>query len=84
MLRTYEGTLKGDHIDWNREAPPQGRTLHVHVTVLSEEQEDSERGQRMAQALSRLAESGAFSEIDDPSQWQHEVRKDRPLPGRKG
>jgi hypothetical protein len=37
----------------------------------------------MAEALEKLAASDAFSEISDPSEWQREIRKDRPLPGRE-
>ena len=40
--------------------------------------------QRMAEALEKLAASDAFSEISDPVEWQREIRKDRPLPGRDG
>lgn len=36
----------------------------------------------MADALTKLADSGAFSEMDDTSTWQREIREDRPLPGR--
>jgi hypothetical protein len=79
MLLTYEGTLKDDYIDWSRDAPPSGQALHVRVTVLDQE-EDKHRGQRMAQALNSLAESGAFNKVDDPAQWQREIRADRPLP----
>ena len=31
----------------------------------------------MADALSKLAESGAFNDIDDPTEWQQEIRRDR-------
>ena len=82
MLRTYEGTLKGNQIDWNGEAPAPERALRVHVTVLDEEDADESQGRRMAAALERLAECGAFAGIDDPSEWQREVRTERPLPGR--
>jgi hypothetical protein len=84
MLRTYEGTLKGNRIDWSGEAPgaPE-QTLHVHITILDEEETDASRGRRMAGALSRLADSGAFKEIDEPSKWQREVRRQRSLPGRE-
>ncbi len=50
--------------------------------MLEEESEEEKRGQQMADALSKLAESGAFSGIEDPSAWQREIRRDRPLPGR--
>ena len=39
-------------------------------------------GKKMAEALEKLAESGAFADITDPVEWQREIRKDRPLPGR--
>ena len=83
MLRTYEGTLRGDRIDWSGEAPTPKRALRVHVTVLDEGDVDESQGRRMAAALERLAESGAFTGIDDPSEWQREVRTERPLPGRR-
>jgi hypothetical protein len=40
------------------------------------------QGQRMARALENLAAADAFSEISYPVEWQREIRKDRPLPGR--
>ena len=83
MLRTYEGILEGDRVRWTQgETPATDRPLRVHVTVLEEETEKEKRGQQMADALSKLAESGAFSAVKDPSAWQREVRQDRPLPGR--
>lgn len=83
MLQTYEGVLKGDRLRWaGEEAPSTDRPLRVRVTILEEEVSQEERGRQMAEALSKLAESGAFSEIDDPSEWQREIRQDRPLPGR--
>lgn len=82
MLQTYEGVLEGDHVRWAGEAPATDRPLRVRVTILEEERSREERGQKMANALSKLASSGAFSDIDDPSEWQREIRRDRPLPGR--
>lgn len=83
MLRTYEGILEGDRVRWaGDDVPATNRPLRVHVTVLEEETERAKRGQKMADALSKLAESGAFSEVEDPNAWQREIRRDRPLPGR--
>jgi hypothetical protein len=62
-------------VDLNPEQP-------VEVTILAEPDQTADRGRRMAEALEKLAASDAFSEISDPSEWQREVRKDRPLPGR--
>ena len=84
MLRTYEGVLEGDRVRWaGDDMPATDRPLRVHVTVLDDESERKERGPRMANALAKLAESGAFREMDDPSEWQRDIRQERPLPGRK-
>ena len=82
MLRTYEAVLEGDRVRWTGEKPPADRPVRVHVTVLDEQKSDVPRGVEMAEALGKLAKTGAFSEIDDPSAWQREVREDRALPGR--
>jgi hypothetical protein len=84
MQSTYEGTLKDDHIEWNREAPPSGQKFQVWVTVMDQKKGLKEqRGQRMTQALNNLAESGAFGEVEDPVKWQRDIRTDRPLPNRE-
>lgn len=44
-----------------------------------------QRAARIAEAigaLERLAAAGAFDHIEDPGEWQREIREDRPLPGR--
>jgi hypothetical protein len=83
MLRTYECILQGDRIRWaGDDGPATDRPLRVHVTVIEDKVEKKQRGQQMADALSKLAEAGAFSGIEDPSAWQRDIRRDRPLPGR--
>ena len=83
MLRTYEGILEGDRVRWaGDDVPATDRPLRVHITVLEEEIEKGKRGQQTADALSKLAESSAFSGIEDPSAGQRDIRRDRPLPGR--
>lgn len=56
----------------------------MEVTILDEtaHTDTTTQGRRMAQALENLAAADAFSEISDPVEWQREIRKDRPLPGR--
>jgi antitoxin component of MazEF toxin-antitoxin module len=34
-------------------------------------------------AIRNLQQLGAYKDIKDPIAWQREIRKDRPLPGRK-
>ncbi|MBA4379248.1 MAG: hypothetical protein C0393_00900 [Anaerolinea sp.] len=44
---------------------------------------EEERGKRIKAALQTLAELGTFADITDPVEWQRQIRKDRPLPGRE-
>ncbi len=43
---------------------------------------EEERKKRLKKAFETLAELGTFAEITDPVEWQRQIRKDRPLPGR--
>ena len=45
--------------------------------------EDSKRRERLKTAFETLAALGTFAEINDPVDWQRQMRKDRPLPGRE-
>lgn len=42
-----------------------------------------QRKERLHNALVTLAELGTFADISDPVEWQKQLRKDRPLPGRE-
>ena len=86
---TYRAVLKGNRLEWQGEIPPEivgERSIPVDVTIPGEEKfsasRDSHTGERMAAVLERLAASRAVVEIDDPVEWQREIRRDRPLPGR--
>ncbi len=55
------------------------KTKRALVTFLNEEPELP--GQRMVDILEEIAHlNGAVSKIDDPVQWQRDVRQDHPLP----
>ncbi|MBB5022437.1 DUF2281 domain-containing protein [Desulfurispira natronophila] len=44
---------------------------------------DEHNGAKLARIMSEIAARGnAFQEIEDPTVWQREIRKDRLLPGR--
>jgi hypothetical protein len=45
--------------------------------------EDSKRRERLKKAFETLATLGAFAYINDPVDWQRQMRKDRPFPGRE-
>ena len=84
MPRIYKGVLRNNHIEWQGEAPPPGRSVRIQATVSDEiESDDSTRGARMAAALEKLAENDTFSEINEPVEWQRRIRQDRPLPGQE-
>ena len=38
---------------------------------------------RIQSLLQQLQEAGSYKDIKDPVAWQHEIRKDRSLPGRE-
>jgi len=86
LSRTYDAVLTGDHrLEWKGSPPPGPKPVNVQVVVPDDEHDrlsDSERGAMMADALAELARIGAFGEIDDPAEWEREIRRDRPLPGR--
>ncbi len=86
---TYRAVLKGDHLEWRDEVPPEismERAIPVDVTISRDERFSATRaadaGPRMAAALEKLVASRGGASIEDPVAWQREVRRDRPLPGR--
>ncbi len=44
---------------------------------------EAERRKRLKKAFETLEEMGTFADIKDPVEWQRQIRKDRPLPGRE-
>lgn len=84
MPETYRAILRGDRLEWTDTGPVDlNPEQPVEVIILDEPDQMANRGKRMAEALEKLAATDAFSEISDPSEWQREIRKDRPLPGRE-
>ncbi len=85
MLGAYRAILDGNQIKWIDTPPKRTRPTKVEVTLLGEVSQTSlaERGQAMAEAMEKLAQTGAFSEIADPVEWQREARQERALPGRE-
>ena len=86
MLHTFKAILRGNSLEWGEEVRGlfrRDRPVQVLVTILEVEhlQETHGRGQRMAAALEKLAQTQAFAGIE-PVGWQREVRQERELPGR--
>jgi len=85
-MQTYRAILKGDRLEWTNAAPTDlNAEQPVEVTIVSSPTDSDvvARGRRMVEILEKLAAMNAFSEISDPVEWQREIRKDRPLPGRE-
>lgn len=86
MGKTYRAILKGDRLQWQGDAPRVADEVPVDVIVPDPEksdQEEQERRQRLRKALEELAALNPFRDIKDPVEWQREIRRDRPLPGRE-
>jgi len=85
MLSAYRAILDGNQIKWIDTPPKSTRPTKVEVTLLRQISLAplAERGQAMAEALEKLAQTGAFSEIANPVAWQREARQERVLPSRE-
>jgi hypothetical protein len=82
MLNTYHGILRGDHIQWDQDAPcdlPKDTPVSVYVTILNrgEKAADVSEPRKILEALERLAGITALRSISDPAAWQREQRADR-------
>ncbi|HEU0016188.1 MAG TPA: hypothetical protein VFQ45_21090 [Longimicrobium sp.] len=85
MQRTYRAVLNGDHLRWIDGPPVPAVETPVEITLLDEPRRTRSNGKEMARALEKLARMGGMrEEIPDPLEWQREIRRDRPLPGREG
>lgn len=82
-METYRAILRRNRLEWTDQGPVDVNPEQpVEVTILDAPDQTGTRRKRMAEALEKLAATDAFSEISDPVEWQREIRKDRPLPGR--
>jgi hypothetical protein len=88
MPNTYKALLKGNHLEWLDDPPTNPNSdqpVRVAVSILEEHASLTHRatqGQKMADALEKLAALNALPDITDAEAWQREVRQDRTLPGR--
>ena len=81
---TYKAILRGDRVEWLGDAPETNGGVTVQITLVQEPRwtGDTGRGEAMAAALQKIADAGGVPAIPDPVEWQREIRRDRPLPGR--
>lgn len=82
MLKTFDAILKNNSIQWIDKTPEidLDNSIKIQVTFLEENLliENKSNGQKMAKALKKIAHNNTFSKIN-PSEWQKEIRQDRPL-----
>ncbi len=87
MLNTYKAIVRRNHLghdllEWSEGVPQhlaEDRPVKVSVTIL---EASAGQGERMADALEKLAQLNVASAITDPAAWEREQREDRDLPGR--
>ncbi len=84
MKQVYKAILHGDRVEWLEGAPETEVPIQIYVSIPEvKRSNDLEQGEKsIVELFQALADSGAFAEIEDPVEWQREIRKDRPLPGR--
>lgn len=82
MPMTYTAVVRDGRLEWEGEAPtlPPGARLRVEVV---EPPPAPPRGPAMAAVMEAFAAAGGPTSFPhDLVEWQREMRKDRPLPGR--
>ncbi|MFW6336932.1 MAG: hypothetical protein ACOC3G_07370 [Phycisphaeraceae bacterium] len=90
MGKTYDAILEGDRLIWTGDRPAEQKSRRVRVVLEDETEQDPiihrptpEQKRQAYAAIERLRAQGGIKSIPDPSAWQREIRKDRPLPGRE-
>jgi len=79
MSELYRAILVDGHLHWLDDMPESLRrgTEEVRVRVTIEEQDDGDNKDELSSLLDELAEADPFSDIDDPVEWQRELRRER-------
>lgn len=87
MLRnTYRAKVRDNIIYWAEGVPPDLQSEGDHdvlVIVPETNQASLARSRKAVEILEQLSKLDPFRDIEDPVEWQREIRKDRPLPGRE-
>ncbi|MGL6073894.1 MAG: hypothetical protein ACRC8S_07020 [Fimbriiglobus sp.] len=78
MPTIYNAILRAGQLEWLGDKPP-GDDLKLQVTVVEPKTPDIHAA---VAALRALADSGGPTSFGDPSEWQREIRQDKPLHGR--
>jgi len=78
MSESYRAILVDGQLRWLDDVPDVLRhgTEDVQVNVTIEEQEEGNNEDELSSLLDELAEADPFSDIDDPVEWQRELRQE--------
>lgn len=83
MSDTYQAIITGNTIRWLVPPPKEvesGKEVPVEITVKKEDKTNLDRGLAMYKALKNLSKlKGIVSSVEEPVEWQREIRKDRTL-----
>lgn len=83
MVVTYTGILwESGRIEWVGPVPDYAGA-QVTVTVQEPAPAPESQGRNLAQHMGLLSKTNLQVVFGDPLEWQREVRKSRPLPGRE-
>ena len=90
MLPSYEAIYDHGQLTWVGDAPSPDRSRVIVILIegqsandLPEADREVPNGTRLVAILTEMAEKGIGKVFGDPMEWQREVRRDRPLPGRE-
>lgn len=80
MSESYRAILVDGHLHWLDDVPDAIRretdAVRVRVTI---EETDGQDESELGTLLDELAEADPYSDIDDPVEWQKELRRERDL-----
>lgn len=83
MSETYKAIITGNTIRWLVPPPKEiesGKDIPVEITLKRGDERSLERGAAMYNALKNLSKlDGVTSSVENPAEWQREIRKDRTL-----
>ena len=86
MNSVFPATLENGMITWGASgAPPlpANEPRVVEVVVPTPRPATPYDHMTLRELFEELARRGTFDDIEDPVEWQREIRKDRPLEGRE-
>lgn len=81
MSETYQAIITGNTIRWLAEPPKElesGKEISVEITLKKVDERNRDKGAVMYNALKNLSKlKGEISSIENPSEWQRNIRKER-------